>query len=1190
MMKRFWFVLAFFLLFHGATAQTSSAVAAHPHTYAVIVGISRYDSANKVPWLNFADKDAESFAAYLQSAAGGNVPADNIRLFTNQQADLATIYQSFEWLKETAAANDLVYIYFAGHGDKTNDVVSLGYLLAYNSPLNNYPFQTLRIEDLNNTANTLSVRNNCNVVLITDACHSGDLTSKYFQGTMLLGDALRTAVSKEVRITSCDKNQLSAEDKAWGGGHGVFTWYLVNGLRGLADAGQKGTVTVQDIKQYLDSSFAADATLKENNLKQNPVITGNTDFLLARPDKNALPAIAVSMAAAPSPAVMTTTLRALPPGPGEYVLRQIQGIKPEETVNFFRLDSLPREEIAISWLEQMVADSVNPESVYRNNFLQFINLLKKDPRQLKNFNNKLVQLIHKRGQDVINLYLNADEAELERRRYYNSRSNNYDVYPRMFSVAAKLTADSSFRKVLEMDQHYFGGVAARIKIPLTGQPGPLIDNALAEERMASQLDANAPYVLNELGILHWYKNDFKNAENYLLKAAEAAPQWAIPWSNLCGLYTAGKKFEAALQAGKRADSLQPGLQNTTIQFGTLYEAQNDLLLAEEYYRHGIEINQRHYLPFERLGYVYTRTADYAMADSLFFEAELRKKGYHFNETLFGNTTVLGPRAEAFEQLCPFDPSQFLKDDQMAFFYWGMQSYEKKDLVTAKMALHQVIAIDTANPLVFHYLGKIACDEHNWAQAELFFKLALQKFKNDSALNKYCDSLVKDRKYPYDHSCMEQYFRQKRYPTEWNDYFLASVFEQWQHLPEAEAQYDNLIKRFPADEPTWIKYWTLLEKQNQYTKAEKLIEAYYVANPTYHDMPKTELAAFYKRAAAHFPHDPQWPLKLGLFFYHYAQAPAVYLYLDTIVEFPLLRKTLFIDKELHNKIIYDNSYSVDNIEALNLARIEKENRIRLMPVVNDPFKRYLPGTGEAVEVACEFIFTPRKEAIDNFSKALDHILDVEQAADINYKIGQVYTWAGSKKMAEPYFVKAVEAVPDNAGYRMDLVEINRYLYHNRQALAGLEYLYQHQQLNFTQGLLLAKMYAWKNNADMARKLFDSCAILQSYPTPALKKQDAQLAAMAGHKKEAVSLFKNYLQQQPHDPLAAYSLCRLYAGVNNTEALNWLKKALLNGFGYYYVLTNDPQLASLRKMPGWVSLLQQMPHRKYYHDLYEEQQFR
>lgn len=67
---------------------------------------------------------------------------------------------------------------------------------------------------------------------------------------------------------------------------------------------------------------------------------------------------------------------------------------------------------------------------------------------------------------MINQYLKGDEAELERRRYYNIKSNGYDVYPKMFTVVLKLVPpDNEWHKILEVKLHYFSGVAIRLKIP-----------------------------------------------------------------------------------------------------------------------------------------------------------------------------------------------------------------------------------------------------------------------------------------------------------------------------------------------------------------------------------------------------------------------------------------------------------------------------------------------------------------------------------------------------------------------------------------------------------------------------------------------------------------------------------------------------------------------------------------------------
>ena len=144
-----------------------------------------------------------------------------------------------------------------------------------------------------------------------------------------------------------------------------------------------------------------------------------------------------------------------------------------------------------------------------------------------------------------------------------------------------------------------------MRILLTTPGSPLteprtIEQALAEEKKALALEEYASYIYNELGILYQYKNKYATAEKYYKKAIELSPDWAMPYSNLCGVYGLLKKYDKATEACSKADSLQKNLPLVSINRGILYERQGNQLFAEESYHNAIEINSRHYLPFERL--------------------------------------------------------------------------------------------------------------------------------------------------------------------------------------------------------------------------------------------------------------------------------------------------------------------------------------------------------------------------------------------------------------------------------------------------------------------------------------------------------------------------------------------------------------------------------------------------------------
>jgi uncharacterized caspase-like protein len=66
-------------------------------------------------------------------------------------------------------------------------------------------------------------------------------------------------------LTSSDVNETSAESTLWGGGHGVFTWALLEGLRGQADANTDKIITAGELFDYVSNRVR-----KETRNKQNP--------------------------------------------------------------------------------------------------------------------------------------------------------------------------------------------------------------------------------------------------------------------------------------------------------------------------------------------------------------------------------------------------------------------------------------------------------------------------------------------------------------------------------------------------------------------------------------------------------------------------------------------------------------------------------------------------------------------------------------------------------------------------------------------------------------------------------------------------------------------------------------------------------------------------------------------------------
>ncbi|MEO7659729.1 MAG: caspase family protein, partial [Pyrinomonadaceae bacterium] len=71
-------------------------------------------------------------------------------------------------------------------------------------------------------------------------------------------------------FTSSGEGEASLEATRWGGGHGVFTWALLEGLNGKADADGNRVITAEEL-----FNFVRERVRVETNSKQNPQIFSN---------------------------------------------------------------------------------------------------------------------------------------------------------------------------------------------------------------------------------------------------------------------------------------------------------------------------------------------------------------------------------------------------------------------------------------------------------------------------------------------------------------------------------------------------------------------------------------------------------------------------------------------------------------------------------------------------------------------------------------------------------------------------------------------------------------------------------------------------------------------------------------------------------------------------------------------------
>jgi uncharacterized caspase-like protein len=213
--------------------------------YALIVGISNY-STSGIPAVKYAGRDAEGMKDYLVNVCG--FLPDNIRMVSDAQATKSRIEALIQdWLgRYISRSSQMVFIYFAGHGTPSPDKGD-----AYLVPYDGDPELPSTLYSLSSFYQALSQLPSDNIVVALDACFTGTGgRSVLAQGKRpLVAVKMPEANQKLSVVTASAASEISQDYDVKR--HGLFTYYLLKGMRGEADADGDGWVTLGELYNYL---------------------------------------------------------------------------------------------------------------------------------------------------------------------------------------------------------------------------------------------------------------------------------------------------------------------------------------------------------------------------------------------------------------------------------------------------------------------------------------------------------------------------------------------------------------------------------------------------------------------------------------------------------------------------------------------------------------------------------------------------------------------------------------------------------------------------------------------------------------------------------------------------------------------------------------------------------------------------
>lgn len=239
----------------GPAAGAEPALQLRGNRWAVIVGVSAYEDG-AIPSLRFADRDAQAFYDFLVSerAGAGGFDPENVRLLLNEDASYRNIRSALFTFLKNATPDDQVIIYFAGHGAPDPQRLQNLYLLTADTDLADIAGTAFPMDDVNRAVQALYARD---VLVITDACHSAGVGGQVATRDISVNQ-INTAFLQQLNsssggiaiFTASGANQLSQEGEQWGGGHGVFTYHLLEALNGAADEDGDQIVTLTEAMEY----------------------------------------------------------------------------------------------------------------------------------------------------------------------------------------------------------------------------------------------------------------------------------------------------------------------------------------------------------------------------------------------------------------------------------------------------------------------------------------------------------------------------------------------------------------------------------------------------------------------------------------------------------------------------------------------------------------------------------------------------------------------------------------------------------------------------------------------------------------------------------------------------------------------------------------------------------------------------
>jgi tetratricopeptide (TPR) repeat protein len=689
-------------------AAASRKNAAGGKTYALLVGISKY--AKPELNLQFANADAVDFGKLLRTPRAGPVAGDDIRLLTDNDATTAAIRNAFEdFLRSKAGKADTVVILLAGHGTVETQGDKGAYIVTYDSDPEDLKDTALGVPELQKLFQE-QLQNVGRVIIFVDVCNAGTVgiikgkNSINQQIEQQLGDAEGSLTG----VLAAGPKESSFESPEYGGGHGAFTYFVMKGMSGEADAegNRDGIVDARELYDYVYRQVE-----KATSDKQHPREFGSFENKLRLSD----------LAKPGEPVALWRTLRDYRYGDNLYLAAAAQA----PLNNNGAAQDVDKFKAAIQD-GQLLAD-------VPGNATEVLERLRTEvaPDVFAGYQNTLRIALEDQAQKIILRYLAGDQNAQTRA--------DFDLGSKYMTAARRLTPGSLY---LEDRESFFLGRTLLFDKNFSAAVNRLED--------AIRLAPAAGYAYNALGIGYLEQADYTNAIHAFRDASRNAPYWAYPLHNVALTYTQTGDYAAAIQAYRRAMELAPRYAYLPYNLGLLYQRLNKRKDAEVSFRKAMELDPGLADTYNALGYLRESQGHAGEAEQLYNKAlqidpnslaarqnlavllsgqrnradqaialwrlNLAKQPDYL-ASLLSLAKALAAAGQTDAAIDQYQAAERARPDYIAVRLALAELYEQKlDFENAANELRESLAMQPANPLLLERLGDLESDRGRTAAA------------------------------------------------------------------------------------------------------------------------------------------------------------------------------------------------------------------------------------------------------------------------------------------------------------------------------------------------------------------------------------------------------------------------------------------------------------------------------------------